>query len=161
GKQVRTLKPEADLACIIAHSLIKEQMYLLSEYYTFIYYLEQIDIKHFLEIVKQNNITFAVKTHTLITALFHKVVHKTVPKKLQRLLNALGEESFETNRLIKKGLETPFKYHPITIVKSLLEISKENEIRKSIGSQLIHMLNPNVSREFLEKVINHIKRETY
>jgi len=161
GEYVKTLRPEADLACIIAHSIIKEQMYTLSEYYTFIHYLKQMNISDFLEIVKENNLTSAARTHIAITALLHKVAHETIPNELQQVLDSIGEENFEPSRVIKNSLETPHKYHPITIAKSLLEIAKGKETRKGIATQLFHMFDPNFSKDFLRQLIDHIFRETY
>jgi len=158
---VKTLKPEADLASIIAHSIIKEQMYTLSEYYTFVHYLKKLNIQSFLEIVKQNNLVYATRTHLSITAFLHRVAHKIVPKGLQQILDAFGEENMEKSRLIRDRLETPHKYHPITVARSLLEITKGKEIIKNVGAQLIHMLNPNISKDFLIKLVNHVRRETY
>jgi len=158
---VKTLKPEADLASIIAHSIIKEQMYTLSEYYTFVHYLKKLDIQSFLEIVKQNNLVYATRTHSAITAFLHQVAHKTVPKELQQILDILAEENMEKLRLIANKFETPHKYHSITVARSLLEIAKGKEVVKSIGTQLIHMLNPIISRDFLMKLANHMRRGTY
>ena len=161
GENVKTLKPEADLACIIAHSIIKEQMYTLSEYYTFTHYLEQMSVNNFLEIVKQNNVTSATTAHATITGLLHKVAHETIPNKLQQILGSLGEENFEATRLNKNHFETPHKYHPITIANSLLEIAKGKETRKSIAKQLFHMSNWNFSKDLLTKLVDHVFRETY
>jgi hypothetical protein len=158
---VRTLKPEADLATIVAHSVIKEQLYTLSEYYTFIYYLKRMDIGKFIQIVEQNNIKTVTRTHTVITALLHKAAHGTVPNELQQILDRLGHENFETLRLEKRKFETPHKYHPITIAKSLLEVAKGEETRRSIATQLIHMFYPRISKDFLRKFIEHLLRETY
>jgi hypothetical protein len=161
GNLVKILKPEADLACIIAHSLIKEQMYTLSEYYTFIYYLKQMDIHHFIQIIKQNNLTSATRTHTAITALLHKVANGTIPKELQEILSSLGEDNFETTRLIRNSFKAPHKYHPITVAKSLLEITKGKKARESIAIQLFYMLDLGFSKDFVGKFINHVLRETY
>jgi hypothetical protein len=161
SKEFKTLTPEADLACIIAHSMIKEQMYTLSEYYTYIYYLRQMNIKNFLKIITQNHIKIAARTHTTITALLHYTAHKTIPKELQQILKGLGGENFETTRLAKREYKTPHKYHPITIAKSLLEITKGRETRKSIATQLIHMLEPQISKDFIGKLTDHVFRETY
>ena len=160
-EQIENLSPEADLACIIAHSIIKEQMYTLSEYYTFIHYLKQMNIDNFLQIVRQNNITSATRTHASITALLHKVAHKTIPEELQQIMERLGEENFETTRLIQKDFETPHKYHPITVAKSLLEIAKGNKTRNSMVTQIYQMLNPRFTKKFLKDIIQHVKRETY
>lgn len=161
GAEAKILKPEADLACIIAHSIIKEQMYTLSEYYSFIYYLKQMNINDFIEIIKQNNITSAARTHASLTALLHNVAHKTIPKELEEIVEALGEEKFETARLIQKNFETPHKYHPITVAKCLLEITKNKKTRNSIAMQIYQMLSPNFTKRFLAELIQHIKRETY
>lgn len=161
GDSVSILKPEADLSCIIAHSIIKEQMYTLSEYHTFIHYLKQMNINNFLQIVKQNNITSAARTHASITALLHRAAHKTIPEKLQQILEILGEDKFETTRLIHNNFETPHKYHPITVAKSVLEITKGRKCRNSIAMQIYHMLNPNFTKKFLKELLQHIRRETY
>jgi len=160
-KSVKTLKPEADLACVIAHSVIKEQMYTLSEYYTFIHYLKQMNINDFIQIVGKNNITSAARTHASLTALLHNTVHKTIPKELQEILETLGEERFETTKLIQKNFETPYKYHPITVARSLLELTKNKKARKSMAVQIYQMLDLNYTKKFLTDTLQHIKRETY
>lgn len=161
GEFVKTLMPEADLAAIIAHSIIKEQMYTLSEYYTFIRYLKQMSIHNFIQIVKQNNITSATRRHTAITALLHYAAHKTVPHELQQILAHLGEETFETIRLVKNDFKTPHKYHLLTVAKSLLETAKGEKSRSSIATQIFHMLNPNFTKKFLKASTQYITRETY
>jgi len=161
GEYVKTLKPEANLACIIAHSIIKEQMYTLSEYYTFIHYLKQMNINDFLKIVKQNNIAVATRTHATITALLHKTAHNTIPEKLQQILNSLGQETFETTLLIKKDFKTPHKYKLLTLVRSLLEIANVKKCRRSFAGQILHMLGPRFTKDFLRDLMKHILRETY
>lgn len=161
GTQIKNLKPEADLLCIIAHSIIKEQMYTLSEYYTFIHYLKVINPSNFTALVKQTNLTIPTKTHASITALLHKTAHGTVPTQLQQILNSLDNETFETTRLIKNKFATPHKYHPITVGRSLLEITKERKARNSMATQLARMVDPNISKDFLKKLTDHVLRETY
>lgn len=158
---VRTLKPEADLACIIAHSLIKEQMYTLSEYFSFIHYLERMNIDDFLQIVKENNISFAARTHCAITALLHGVAHGVVPDKLQRILDTLGGEMFEPTRLVGEDFDAPHKYHPFTIARSLFEIAKGKQTRRSIALQLANMFDLRMSNDFMKKFVEHLIRETY
>lgn len=159
--EIKTLKPEADLVAIIAHSVIKEQMYTLSEYYTFIYYLELMDINNFIQILKQNNITSAARTHAAITALLHRTAHKTIPSKLQQILNSLGEETLETYFLAKNNFNTPHKYHMLTVARSLLEKMRDTKCRTSLATQILHMSNPHFALDFLENLTKHIARETY
>jgi hypothetical protein len=161
GSCINTLTPEADLAAIIAHSIIKEHMYTLSEYYSFVYYLKTMDVNSFLKIVKRSNITVAARIHASLTALLHRVAHDFVPQQLQVLLEELEDERFEAARLVERCFRTPHKYHPITIAKSLLEIMKEEETRLSVPSQVAHMFAPNIARQFFERLLSDYRRETY
>lgn len=158
---VRTLTPECDLAIIIAHSLIKENMYTLSEYYTYIHYLERLDIKNLIQLAEETRLKSAVRTHTGITALLHKAVHKVLPNKLQQILNELGEEKLETALVTKNDFRMPHKYHPTTIIRCLLEIVKEEKTRKGMATQILHAFDPRFSQDFLKRLINHVVRETY
>lgn len=161
GEYVQTLKPEADLACIIAHSVIKEQMYTLSEYYSFIYYLKELNVDGFLKLVRQNNITSATRTHASITALLHKKAHDFVPVKLAKILEDLGQEEVEMTKLLQRNFETPHKYNIITVARSLLEISKGERSRKSMTNQVYQTLHPRFAGKFLRAFLGHIHRETY
>ena len=161
GVRVKTLNPEADLACIIAHSVIKEQIYTLSEYFTFIYYLKQMDVDRFIQFVRLNNLVSAIRVHAGITALLHRTAHGETPEELGRILEDLDGENFETGRIRQRGFKTPHKYHPVTIAKSLLEITKEIETRKSIAVQIVNMFRPEISADFLRKALDHIRRGTY
>jgi hypothetical protein len=158
---ISILKPEADLAAIIAHSVVKEQMYTLSEYYTFINYLESLDIKHFLEILKSNNLVSMAVTHAGITGLLHKMAHKTAPRQLLRILEHLTGETREVSLLNQNDLKTPHKYSALTVAQALIEIVKGKKTRDSLAAQFLHMLDPNFSRKLFEDSLKHLLRKTY
>lgn len=158
---VEILKPEADLGAIIAHSVIKEQMYTLSEYYTFIHYLNSLDVSSFLEMLRQNNLTSAAVTHATITALLHQLAHGTVPYRLQQILKGLGENTHETSLLMQNNIKTPHKYHLLTLTRSFQEIMKGEECRDSLAAQVLHMLNPYFSERLLKDLLKHFTRKTY
>lgn len=161
GNYIKTLRPEADLLSMIAHSILKEQIYTLSEYYSFIYHLEQIDVDDFIELVKQTHLICAVRTHITLTALLHKIAHKSLPIQLRKLLTNLGEDPLERASIIKNNFKTPHKYHVLTIAQSLLEIAKEEKCRDSYATQIMYMLSPNFARKFLRDLMKHVTRETY
>lgn len=161
GEHIRVLKPEADLTCIIAHSLIKEQMYTLSEYYSFINYLEQLDTDEFVDIANRTNLTSAIRTHAAITALLHSAAHGTIPSKLEQILDYLGDNKLEGKILMKRKFETPHKYHPTTVTKSLLEIAKGKKVRRSMAIQALHMLDPQFAKKFASVLVEHTIRKTY
>jgi hypothetical protein len=160
-RHVKTLKPETDLACIIGHSVLKEQMYTLAEYYSFIHYLRKMDINNFIQTIKKCNLISAAKTHATLTALLHKTAHGNIPDELQQILKVLGQEPFEATRLQRAKFETPHKYHLITIGRSLLEITKEKQTRRSLGKQLLNMFNSDFTSDFLKKLLDHVFRQTY
>jgi len=161
GKYIKTLTPEADLATIVAHSVIKEHMYVLSEYYTFLYYLPQINVQNFIKIVRENNITSAARTHAAITAALHKAAHGIIPNELKEILNQLGNNTVETTLLIKRNFKMPHKYHKLTIVQSLIEIAKGEKSRRSMATQLLQMLNPKFTSIVIKGFVNYMTRETY
>lgn len=161
GEYIRTLACEADLVSIIAHSIIKENIYTLSEYYTYIYYLEQLSVDHFIKLAEEAHLKSATMIHTAITALLYKVAYRSLHYKLQQIMAKLGVEQFETSRVIKNDLEMPHKYHPATMARCLLEMARENKTKKGIADQIIHGLNPSFSRDFFNKLSEHMTRRTY
>jgi hypothetical protein len=161
NEQIKTLKPEADLATVIAHSVIKEHMYVLSEYYTFLYYLPQINVENFIKIVGENNIRSAVRTHAAITATLHQAAHDMIPEKLQQILNQLGNRTLETTLLLKRNFKMPHKYHPLTLAQALMEMEKGEKSRRSMATQFLQMLNPKFTSSVIKGFIDHMMRETY
>jgi hypothetical protein len=161
GKTATLLGPEADLVAIVAHSLIKEQMYTLSEYYSFVKYLGKMDENIFIDLLRKANLTNAAKTHASITALLFESVHGKISSKLQNILERLGQDSFEMNRIRKRELKSPHKYHPLTVGKSLFEIAKGKKTRTSAALQIYRMTYPGFTRRFLEEFLKHLIRETY
>jgi len=161
GRNANLLAPEADLLAIVAHSIIKEQMYTLSEYYSFAKYLESIDTTRFIDLVRKSNLTNAVKTHASITAMLLRATRGKIPKKLEVILGDFGRDNFELSRIMRNSLRTPHKYHPITVGKSLLEITKSQKPRSSIALQIYSMTSPSFTKKFLKALLQHVTRETY
>ncbi len=161
GGSVYTLQPEADLVSIIAHSILKEQMYTISEYYTFLCYLEKMRIETFIELAKQLNVASAVRTHATITAVLHKMAHGTVPRQLAQIIKILGIQNLETERLTQEEFDTPHKYHPLTIAASFWEIARGRQSRDSMAFQIYQLGNIGFSRKFLKALMEHIFRKTY
>jgi len=161
GDEIKILNPEADLACIISHSVIKEQMYTLSEYYSFIQYLKKIDTERFLKLVELNNISSAVSCHASLTAFLHQTGHGTVPQTLQTILSKLGQYTLEPERLNENDFSMPHKYNLLTFARSLLETAKSNKTRKSIAQQAFKLSDPRFSKQFFRLVMEHMLRDTY
>jgi hypothetical protein len=164
GEVVRSLLPEADLLSVIAHSVLKEQMFVLSEHYTTLYYLADMDdqnLNSFLSLVDKCKLHLAVKTHLGITALLHYGAYCKLPSCLVKLINRLKSNHSELPHGIEKSFSMPYKYHPITIVKAFLEKFREEKARRSLALQALNMCNPRFTSFIIKKALYHISRQTY
>ena len=162
GGVIKALTPPADLAIVMLHSVITEQLYSLAEYYTTIYRLPEMDaeeINSLIAIVRENHMVFAAKVHIGITTALHRTVYGMVPEKLAKLSAKLGGETSETRRLTENALKMPHRYHPLTLARALLEKMKERETRKCIVPQMMMMLNSDFRRAFIWELKDHFTRE--
>lgn len=165
NRDVSTLMLEADLIAIIAHSLIKEQMYTLAEYYTFLKCLTKMStekIDDFIELAKKNSMISGLRSFCAITLSLHEVAFREIPRKLEILADEFGLEIFERKLLEQRMFETPQKYHMMTIARILIEkLRKEEKTRKSMALQILKMSNPSFTRSIFKDIIYHLTRETY
>lgn len=162
-KEIKSLTPELDLAIVIIHSLT-EYMYLLGEYYTFLYTLSRMnerDINNFIAILEENKITAAAKTFVTITANLHEASFGVIPEKLEYVLDKLGYKKSEVERLVESDFKMPHRYSILTVVKEVLEKMGERRFRRSVALQLIKMLNPRLLKRVIGEVIERQRREYY
>jgi len=161
--KVKTPTPELDLGIVIVHS-ITEYLYLLGEFYTFLYSLLRMnekEIDDFIAVLKENKITAAAKAFVTITAVLHNAAFGVMPEKLEYVLNKLGSEKSEAKRLVKSDFKMPHRYGVSTPVKVILEKMGERRFRRSAGVQMLKMLNPRLIMYIIGAVIERRKREYY
>jgi len=164
GEVVRSLLPEADLLSVIAHSVLKEQMYVLSEYYTTLYYLADMKdetLNSFLSLVDKCKLRLAVETHIGISAMLYYGAYGKLPICLVKLITMLKNNHLELPHGIEKGFSMPYKYHPITIIKAFLEKFGEEKAMRSFALQALNMCNPRFASFVVKKTLNRINRKTY
>ena len=164
GGYIKSLSPVTDLLAIIAHSVIKEQMYIIAEYYSTLFYLERIGVKgieSFLKMSEQLGLNTAVKAHLGITYVIHKLVHDVEPLPLRGIISKLGYNGLEIQRVKESQLKMPHKFHPITLINALSEKLRDPKSRRSFSEQLINMMSPSFTMDFIPKMLSHVKRETY
>lgn len=163
-ENIKVLKPGAELATVLVHSIFPEQIFTLHLYYTTLHYLSKMnaeDIKDFIAISKENNITFAVKTVLSIIAILHELAQGFIPEKLKTLTSELGVNNFETTKIRKKIFVTPHIYMFSTIIITLLEKMRERKAAKSIMRQMLKMSNPKTIWYVVKVVAERRRRETY
>ncbi|MCW3995290.1 MAG: nucleotidyltransferase family protein [Candidatus Bathyarchaeota archaeon] len=153
--EVQTLAPHVDMVVSAAHSMYKEQMYLLSDYYTLALSLKYF--KEALDFARNVCVQYALETSLKMT--------------YDIILNAFGSSDFSPEESVKslsvykyksaawnQIFEFPAKY-PINIIqRALLEkILKDNSTKESFLNSFETMLRPSTIR----KLISHIHRKVY
>jgi len=162
--EIKTLSPAADLIAIIAHSVIKEQLYTISEYYStlnFVSEMSRSEILDFVELAKENALVNAVRTHIGITASLHGIAHGDVPRKIRNIIDMVGINNLEVQRLKESNYKTPHRFHVLTVAKALSEKMKEDKARRSVVAQIANLMYPGFAKSLIDKVLDHIRRETY
>jgi len=163
NKYVSTLQPEADLVAIIAHSVIKEQVYTMAEFYTFLKLLKMMkrkEVENLIELIR-TDILVVAKSFISVTLALHKEAFGFIPEKLAVLSSELGREGLEENRLAQSAFHTPHKYHYLTLVRSLMGKLKEEKTRKSMAMQGFKMMDLGFTRTVVAGIVDHMTRETY
>jgi len=164
NNKLKVLRPEAELVAIIIHSIIPEMLCTLFVYYATLYHLEKMnseEIDRFIDIAKENNVTFPVRTHFSLVAELHNAANGFVPEKIEEILAELGNETREKRILLKNNLKMPHKYSLSAVSRVLLEKSKEAEFRRSAIKQMIYMSNPKLTKWVIYNIIWRRMRETY
>jgi len=165
GQQVKTLKPEAELAVTFAHSGIPEQLYTLADYYTTLHYLvgrSEEDIDNCMNILQENNITLVARSSIKITALLHQAAHGFIPEMISKALVRLNAENpTQATDLPESGFEMPCKYSLSTVIRAMLEKLRERKFTISAIRQVIAMLNPSFGKKVIDDLVERRRRETY
>jgi DNA-binding XRE family transcriptional regulator len=162
--QIKVLKPEAELTAIIAHSTLKEQIFTLHTYYAVLHHLAKMDskqIKDFITIAERSNVITSVRACCSMTARLHNFAYNFYPEKLSDIIEILGYERKETEKLIKKDLEMPYHFSLSLITKAFLDIAKDRMVQKSIARQVQGMINPTGIKRALTGLICLRTRDTY
>jgi len=165
GNNIKVLRQEMELVTVIIHSIIPEQLCTLFVYYATLHHLAKMnpeEINRFIDIAKENNVTFSVKAHCSLVAELHQVAHGFVPKIIEGLLTELGDETSERKKLLKNDFKTPHKYSLLVVERILLEKAKEAGFRRSLIKQMAYMLiSLRLSKWVISEVILRRRRETY
>jgi len=163
GGAVKSITPELDLAVVIIHSLT-EHLYTLGDCYTFLYTLSEMsekDINTFIDILDEHKIKGIARSFITITDVLCEAAYGDKTEKLNYLLNTLNYDAREAKNLIKSNFKMPHRYSVITIGRMLLEKTKEKRFRRSVVTQMFHMLNPRLTKFIVSEFIWRRKKEYY
>jgi hypothetical protein len=164
GGTIESLNPVTDLLAVIAHSVIKEQMYTLSEYYTTLYYLSEMDeseLKSLIEMARDFRLVTAIKAHIGLTHYLHRLVHGEAPWQLEKIISIVGSNGREVRRAKRNQLKMPHKFHAFTMMRAFAEKLGESKTRRSFLKQITMMTDIEFLRDFIPKFLGHLSRESY
>jgi len=153
GTNVKSLDPQAELLTAIAHSVFKEQIYTLNDYYTIVMLTQywkdatklakELHLKHALETVL--NITLTITVNTFGPS-----------NPLTKHFEKMGITS--STVLDDKAVELPKKY-PLAplIVEFLKKLAIDQLTSSSLSSAVLSFCN----LDFYRRLLNHATREKY
>jgi hypothetical protein len=153
GTCIQTLEPSVDLLAVAAHNLFKEQLYMLSDYYTLIMLSEHW--KETLKIAGKFYLKHAIETALKMTRAVTFVAFGSSSPLMQKF-----EELDISNatELIDRKFELPRKYDLSTIVLAFLNKIKADPVSKnSLPLMALSASHPT----FYKKIIEHATRKKY
>jgi len=169
GDQVPVLETPASLITVIAHSLYKEQMFTLSDYYTTAIEVSNMtkqQCRTFMDLAEKAHIELSIKT---VLALVHSLTKiafdKTLPAvtKIAEMIEINGVEEKMIPLTLSHFVQScklPYRYPSIVVgVAFMTKIFKDPTIRGAIYNQLVELIT-NKSK-FLEHTLLHMRREAY
>ena len=157
GQAVRVFSPEAELLVTIAHSAMKENRFILAEYYATLHYLALMDqhaIKRLIDLVRENKLVNTFRWHLTITATLHKLAFDLVPEKLSNLLSKLGGPWSRAYRQVFESAYPPYRCDPLTLMSIFREKIQDNVFRRSLHSQIFSFLTRSFIRRLLARLMN-------
>jgi len=154
--KVQTLNPYADLVVAAAHCMYKEQMYTLSDYYTFVllsrYYQKAIELIKFTH--SSIALDMALKLTYNITLNAFGPNNDLIQKLKIALKIAITKDPIQKARTY----ELPIKYPPKIIMKSLLKKLAEDPTSRN---SLLTATKSSIQPRFAKRLLNHIERKSY
>ena len=163
GEEINQLTPELELATIMMHSL-KEQLYLLGDFYTLLFWLSKADerrMESLINIIKENRITAAARAFIAVSAALYQAAFGLIPEEVHMLSNKLGADATESENIVRNNFNTPHRYRLLTAAKVFLEKAKEGSFRRSALRQILSMLNPMQAKLVVSELIYMNRRDVY
>lgn len=164
-KEIQTLLPEADLAVVLTHSIVPEQLFTLADYYMALNTIKQLNdqqLDDLINIFEENNVIAAARAALTIIGYIHKRVNGFIPEKVDYLINQIGLDKKNHNEMVTSEFIFPHRYDAYTILKVMIGRMRNRNGLKSIFVQGICMIfNPWLMRSVIRDIIKRRKRETY
>jgi hypothetical protein len=156
GSKSNVFAPEAELLVSISHSAIKENRYILAEYYATLHYLTLMDqnsIERLIGLIKENKLVNAGRWHLTITSILHKLAYGFVPERLSNLLLRLGGPLSRAYKQIFESDYPPYTCDPATLASIFKEKLQDNVFRRSLCDQMLSFPSRTFTKRFLTRLM--------
>jgi hypothetical protein len=161
---IKVLSPIADILSIVSHSYIKEQLYVLSEFFTYVYYVNKMSTEtmdQLISLSKKWNLYRCLSMHNSISCYIYETSLGDLSDNMQYLKQNLLMDTLDVDIIKKTNSELPYKYNYKSVLKTLVDKLHDPVSRNSLLTQVINMLNPLFLLKFSRDFYRHITRETY
>jgi len=161
GVPVKLLRPEPELAIVLFHSVFPERTFQLEHFYLPLHTLAKPDFdpETFIRFARESGVAYAVKTQCAIIAWMHQEHFGSVPKPVERVLQALGANHRERARFEAKEGRTPYMFAPRTFWTAFAIKALEWHCFKSLVWQAVKMLNPKFFMEVIASIRLRLSEE--
>lgn len=170
--KIPVLTPEVDLLSVMAHSFYKEQLYTLADFYAIVLHIAQFTSQQtdtFIKLAKAQCCEYACSLSLELTQTIHSIVFRNKIREIEEISSEfslgplLSAATYRTLRHVENRMKIPYKYDYATVAMGLVEkILKDESTRRSVPFQVKQFVsNPRFAKEFVERVVSHIVRETY
>jgi len=152
GFDVNAPTLEAEIIVIASHSIYKEQMFTLNDYYTITILAEHADPGRLLNLAKEAKVLEALRVIIALCSQITESVFDTRLKisELRQTLGASPSSAFVPNM--------PMKFQFSLVIKLLaIRASKDGEMRRMVVPAMARLASPTQ----LRKLVSHITRRTY
>lgn len=147
GNEFRTLKPYAELIAVATHSLYKEQLFTLNDFYTFLSYQTYIPQAESLA-----KATHSVQAFHTILRLVDQTL--TIAKQCHK---RISEKQNEDRPVGGEQLSYPYHFRPIRVLPAFLEKLGDRHALTSLPFTAQKLFHP----QFYRDLISHTTRKTY
>ncbi len=153
GVRVNTLSAQGEFIAVISHSLFKEQMITLNDYYTLAALAQQTALNRIIEMAQNTNTIPVLK---LIAGVCSAITEEVFGESLNLNVCKIAKE---LDASLAKIENLPYKFPMNSVIRLLLEkrIFKDSHDRAKLFKGLAYSLSFNQARKFFQ----HMHRETY
>jgi len=165
GSQVSVLEPPAAIVTVLSHSLYKEQMLTLSDYYTtFTQILKMTSNEHrtLVDLAEQLNLGLSLKLALNLIDSLTKMVFRRSPSVIADIANMIQIDEIEEKAMhmsinkFVQPVQLPYKYPLLSVSFAFMMKSIKDPLMRSTAANQFFEIFTNTSK-FIEAALPHIR----